>query len=113
MELRHKTDALLMTHVVTNNCRHCRFTECIASCPVSCFHANAVRVYINPERCTDCGACIPVCPVDAIVREIDIEADQVHWIEINAKAVRRYQPIREKQDPLPEAELQRAKYGFG
>lgn len=101
-----------MTHVVTNNCRKCRFTECVAVCPVSCFHANEVRVYIDPNRCTDCGACIPVCPVEAIARESDIETDQQHWIEINAKSVRRYPPINEKQSPLPDAELQRQNYGF-
>ncbi len=112
MELQYEIFGHSMTHVVTNNCRHCRFTECVDICPVLCFHANEARVYIDPERCTDCGACVPVCPVDAILREIDVEADEAHWIEINAKAVKRYDPIRKKQNPLPDAQLQRAKYGF-
>ncbi|OYW27661.1 MAG: ferredoxin, partial [Methyloversatilis sp. 12-65-5] len=51
-----------MTHVVTESCRGCRFTDCVTSCPVACFHVNEVRVYINPQVCIDCGACIPACP---------------------------------------------------
>lgn len=93
-----------MTHVVNENCRNCRFTECVVVCPVSCFHANEVRVYIDPERCTDCGACISVCPVQAIEAEMDIDDDQLHWVGINAKAVQRYPIILEKRDPLPGAE---------
>ena len=26
-------------------------------------------LYINPEECIDCGACLPECPVDAIYED--------------------------------------------
>jgi NAD-dependent dihydropyrimidine dehydrogenase PreA subunit len=27
------------------------------------------QLYINPDECINCGACIPECPVDAIYRD--------------------------------------------
>src|SRR6516225_10713172 len=76
-----------MPHVVTDNCLLCRFTECVAVCPVECFHADKERIYIDPEVCIDCGACIPACPVRAIYEVIDMPDDQRHWIEINAERI--------------------------
>jgi ferredoxin len=43
-------------------------------CPVDCIHpkkdaaefAGVNKLYIDPETCIDCGACVPVCPVQAI-----------------------------------------------
>lgn len=29
-------------------------------------------LYIHPEECVDCGACEPVCPVEAIFYEDDL-----------------------------------------
>src|SRR5260370_24934063 len=31
-------------------------------------------LYIHPDECVDCGACEPVCPVDAIYYEEDLPA---------------------------------------
>ena len=55
-----------MTFVVTDNCKGCRFTDCVAVCPVDCFHGDGDMLYIDPGECIDCGACVPACPVDAI-----------------------------------------------
>ena len=101
-----------MTHVVTENCRHCRYTDCVATCPVACFHVNDVRVYIDPDVCIDCSACIPACPVHAIVEEFDLPADQHHWLEINARESKRYPAIRSKLPPLTGAEDRRAQLGY-
>ncbi|MBA3596419.1 MAG: 4Fe-4S dicluster domain-containing protein [Methylibium sp.] len=101
-----------MTHVVTDNCRHCRFTDCVATCPVACFHVNEVRVYIDPAVCIDCGACIPACPVHAIVEEFDLSPDQQHWIEINARESGRYPTVRAKLPPLEGAADRRRELGY-
>ena len=29
-------------------------------------------LYIQPDECVDCGACEPVCPVEAIYYEDDV-----------------------------------------
>ena len=90
----------------------CRFTECVAVCPVECFHADEERTYIDPEVCIDCSACIPACPVRAIYEVIDIPDDQRRWIEINAERARILPVVFDKQDPLPTAAARRTELGF-
>lgn len=92
-----------MTHVVTDNCRACRFTECVATCPVDCFHIGDDMLYIDPVECIDCAACIPACPVQAIYSEYDMPDNQRHWLEVNAKESQNLPVIRDTLDPLPGA----------
>ncbi len=62
-------------------------------CPVDCIHprkdeaefAQATMLYIHPEECIDCGACVPACPVAAIYESIDATpSHQKDLIEANA-----------------------------
>lgn len=101
-----------MTIVVTDNCRLCRFTECVAVCPVACFHADEEMVYVDNDNCIDCRACIPVCPVKAIFEEDDLPAEMKGWVEINAQKVQILPVIDEKQTPLATAEARRAELGY-
>jgi len=101
-----------MTHVVTANCDSCRFTDCVTTCPVECFHGDEQRMYIDPDVCIDCGACIPACPVQAIYETTDMPDDQAYWIEINAERARQLPVISEKQTPLATAEKKKAELGF-
>lgn len=101
-----------MTHVVTENCTDCRYTDCVAVCPVSCFHGDDGRVYIDPITCIDCGSCVPACPVQAIREEFDLHGDQERWIAINASFAPTLPVIRGKQHPLPSAEARRATLGL-
>jgi ferredoxin len=101
-----------MPHVVTDNCRHCRYTDCVATCPVDCFHANEVRVYIDPDVCIDRSACIPACPVHAIVEEFELPRNQQHWIEINARESKRYPVVTAKLPPLEGADSRRSQLGY-
>jgi len=45
---------------------------CIEECPVDCIYEGQEIVYIHPDECVDCGACEPVCPVEAIYYEDDV-----------------------------------------
>lgn len=101
-----------MPHVVTGNCRHCRFTDCVATCPVACFHLGDERVYIDPEVCIDCSACIPACPVHAIIEVIDLAPEEECWIDINAREAKLHPVIRGKLAPLEGAETRRKELGF-
>lgn len=101
-----------MTHVVTDACHRCRYTECVAACPVDCFHADAERLYIDPDVCIDCGACIPACPVRAIVDAFDLPEDQAMWLELNAEMCATLPLITEKEAALPTAEARRVELGF-
>ena len=79
---------------------------------MSCFHHDDEMLYIDPDVCVDCGACIPVCPVKAIYDVNDLPANLTHWIEINAERAPGLPSIRSKQDPLPNADVRKAALGF-
>lgn len=101
-----------MTFVVTENCNKCRFTDCVAVCPVDCFYGDDERLYIHPDECIDCGACEPECPVKAISSEDDVPNDQKKWITLNKDMSLLCDNITQKQDPLPTAEARKAELGL-
>ena len=95
-----------MTHVVTEACIGCKYTDCVDVCPVDCFLEGPNFLTIDPDECIDCAVCIPECPVDAIYAEEDLPRDQLHMIEINAELVRspNYMTITRSKPPLPDAD---------
>jgi ferredoxin len=101
-----------MTFVVTDNCQRCRFTDCVAVCPVDCFHGDDEMLYIDPNECIDCGACVPECPVEAIFDETQLADDKKQWIKVNADKAGGLPVINSKQDPYPGAEERKEKLGF-
>lgn len=67
-----------MTHIVTRLCL--RDTACIDVCPVECMvlgqpEAEWPWLYIDPDTCIDCGACVPECPYEAIFPEEEVPLD--------------------------------------
>ena len=70
-----------MTYVVTDVCIKCKYTDCVEVCPVDCFYEGENMLVINPDECIDCGVCIPECPIDAIVTDIDPRGEP--FLELN------------------------------
>lgn len=101
-----------MTHVVTDNCRGCRFTDCVTVCPVDCFHGDGEMLYIDPGECIDCAACVPECPVGAIYDENALPDEMKPWVEVNAMKAVKLPVVNSKQDPLPGAEERKKLLGF-
>ncbi|MBI3200939.1 MAG: ferredoxin family protein [Myxococcales bacterium] len=101
-----------MTFVVTENCKGCRFTDCVAVCPVDCFHGDAEMLYIDPDECIDCGACVPECPVEAIYDETQLPDDQKSWQQVNADRAKGLPVVNEKTDALPGAEERKKQLGL-
>ncbi len=102
-----------MAYVVTDACTDCKYTDCVTQCPVSAFYEDERMVYIHPDVCICCGACAPVCPVNAIFDEGDL-ADEVRpWAGINAERTRGGDllQITASRAPLPTAEEKRARLG--
>ncbi len=97
---------------VTENCEDCRYTECVKVCPVSCFHADDRMVYVDNDTCIDCFACIPACPVQAILAEEDLADEQRRWIDINRERAAALPVIKKAADPLPTAAAKRAALGY-
>lgn len=100
-----------MTHVVTEACIRCRYTDCVDVCPVDCFHAGPNFLVIDPDECIDCAVCVPECPVEAIYAEEDLPEDQLHFIELNAELSQQWEVISRSTGPLPDAEDWKDKTG--
>lgn len=43
------------------------------------------QLYIHPDECIDCGACVPACPVSAIFPEEDMPEQWLEYIEKNRR----------------------------
>lgn len=101
-----------MPHVVTDHCHACRYTECVALCPVDCFHGDGERLYIDPEACIDCAACVPVCPVKAISDAFDTAEGAEALVALNRARSAELPVVADKVAPLPTAEARRAALGY-
>lgn len=93
-----------MTHVVTESCIRCRYTDCVDVCPVDCFRAGPNFLVIDPDECIDCAVCVAECPVNAIYAEEDVPADQQQFIKINADLIRSWPSITKTTAPLTDAD---------
>ncbi|WP_096698084.1 ferredoxin FdxA [Polaromonas sp. AER18D-145] len=93
-----------MTHVVTQACIRCKYTDCVAVCPVECFHEGPNFLVIDPGVCIDCGVCIPECPVEAIVEEKDLPSDQFEYVALNVALAAKWPVITASREPLADAD---------
>ncbi len=93
-----------MTHVVTEACIQCKYTDCVDVCPVDCFREGPNFLVIDPDECIDCTLCVAECPAEAIFAEDDVPADQVQFIELNAELAKEWPAIIERKDALPDAD---------
>ncbi|MGL5977924.1 MAG: monomeric [FeFe] hydrogenase [Erysipelotrichaceae bacterium] len=52
---------------VTDNCRKCMAKSCIAACRFDALRVGENSVYIDYNKCKECGACVNACSYSAIV----------------------------------------------
>ncbi|EHI11996.1 ferredoxin [Mycolicibacterium thermoresistibile] len=74
-----------MTYVIGEPCVDVKDRACVEECPVDCIYEGGRMLYIHPDECVDCGACEPVCPVEAIYYEDDLPEPLQPYLEENAK----------------------------
>lgn len=74
-----------MAFVVTDNCIKCKYTDCVAVCPVDAFFEGPNFLAISPTICIDCALCEPECPAQAIFQEDQVPKDQRDFIQLNAE----------------------------
>jgi ferredoxin len=72
-----------MAHIVTAPCHDCKYTDCCVVCPVECFYQDDSMLYIDPNDCIDCEACVPECPVEAIYSENNVPTQWQSYIQLN------------------------------
>ena len=92
-----------MAHVVTEPCINCKHTNCVAVCPVECFHEGKNFLVIDPVVCIDCGLCVYECPVSAIYADDMLPGAWHDFIEVNARFAKKWPRIKKSQNPLPTA----------
>lgn len=92
-----------MTYVVTQHCVDCKYTDCVTVCPVDAFHQGPRMVYINPDTCVNCDACVPACPVEAIFSEETLPEKYRAYLDLNAEGAKNGPVMNEKAEPLPGA----------
>ena len=93
--------------VITEPCIAVCDTACIDACPVDCIHGPmeldqiraitgeerstrmarlaGIQMFVNPNECIGCWACIPVCPVNAIVEDDEVPEHWHCYIAMNAE----------------------------
>ncbi|HXL89320.1 MAG TPA: ferredoxin [Streptosporangiaceae bacterium] len=74
-----------MTYVIALPCVDLLDKTCIDECPVDCIYEGDRMLYIHPDECVDCGACEPVCPVQAISIEADVPAQWKGFYSVNVE----------------------------
>jgi NAD-dependent dihydropyrimidine dehydrogenase PreA subunit len=74
-----------MPYVIAAACIDITDRSCVEECPVDCIYEGGRKLYINPAECIDCGACEPVCPVEAISQDRRVPEDQREFVADNAR----------------------------
>ncbi len=78
-----------MAYVITAAC--IADYSCLEICPVNCISPgpkedafdSAEQLYINPETCVNCAACVDACPVLAIYDADCLPLHLTHYAEVN------------------------------
>jgi ferredoxin len=102
-----------MTHIVSESCIRCKYTDCVDVCPVDCFREGPNMLVIDPDECIDCAVCIPECPVNAIYAEEDVPADQMQFIKLNVELslAAGWKSITKRKTPPADADEWKDKTG--
>jgi len=100
-----------MTHVVTEACIRCKYTDCVDVCPVDCFREGPNFLVIDPDECIDCAVCIAECPVEAIYAEEDLPEGLKQFATLNAELSTAWPGISKSRDPLPDADTWKEQTG--
>ncbi len=94
-----------MAHIVAEPCFNCKYTDCVVVCPVECFYEGESMLFIHPDECIDCEACVPECPVEAIFHEDNLPEQWKDYVALNKEMCSpEMDPpcpvITEKKEPL-------------
>ena len=83
-----------MALVISRLCRDCVDGACTTVCPTDCIWEHRPegraselpnQLFIFPDDCVDCGACIPECPWEAIYFEDEVPNAFREDVALNAR----------------------------
>lgn len=96
-----------MAFVITRLCRDCKDLSCTKVCPADCILEHAPRsgasdlpnqLFIDPDDCIDCNACVPECPWEAIYPDVDVPTAFAPDVALNAI-------VRQRRDEFRQPEV--------
>lgn len=87
-----------MTYVVTEACIGVKGEGCMEVCPEFCIFTEPADLmsYIDPARCTDCGACLEACVVGAIYPDEELPRASAEFRLINESWFHRQTGVRRR-----------------
>ena len=82
-----------VAYIICEPCVGTKDTACVDVCPVDCIHPrkdeaefqSTDMLYIHPDECIDCGACVPACPVEAIFALDETPEKWTNFSPVNAQ----------------------------
>ncbi|GHG44766.1 hypothetical protein GCM10011331_03610 [Flavimobilis marinus] len=80
-----RVEGQIVTYVIAQPCVDVKDRACVEECPVDCIYEGKRSLYIHPDECVDCGACEPVCPVEAIYYEDDVPEQWTDYYKANVE----------------------------
>src|SRR5688572_22233441 len=95
-----------MAYVITRLCRDCKDLGCVSACPKDCIVEHHPptgisdlpnQLFIDPDECIDCNACVSECPWEAIYADANVPKELVPDVALNAIVRERREEFR-----LPE-----------
>lgn len=87
-----------MTYVVTETCIGVVGEACMEVCPEYCIYTESddYMSYIDPARCTNCGACMEACVVNAIYPDHSVPNASREFPNINEAWFRQRAGVRKR-----------------
>ena len=94
-----------MTFVVTETCIGVKGEACMEVCPEFCIvsEPDDIMSFIDPARCTDCGACAEACVVNAIYPDHAVPRASLEFTHINESWFRHRRGVRERIQEIAAA----------
>jgi ferredoxin len=79
-----------MAYVIVDSC--IKDALCVDACPTDCIHPKkdeekfetVTQMYIDPNECIDCGACVSACTSNSIFAADELPDDKKDFGEKNA-----------------------------
>ena len=87
-----------MPYVIAGPCIDIMDKSCVEECPVDYIYEGDRKLYINPRECIDCGACEPVCPVEAISQDRRVAQEYTEFVQDNRRFFT--EPLPGRAEPI-------------
>lgn len=74
-----------MAYIIGPQCIDVKDRACTDECPTDCIYEGGRMLYIHPDECIDCAACVHVCPMEAIALDVDCPEHAAEFASVNAE----------------------------